>query len=194
MGICCAFFGKEEESVEYFDPQVSLHVYDVSVNKQVHLANQMFKKLGTGIYHAGVEVFGREYSFEYADSGTGVVRRAPKAHDCHRYRESIEMGETSLSSRQLSSLIRRMARDWQGDSYNLLRRNCCNFADTFCRELGVGGIPRWVMNLAGAGAKVANAAQTAKKPVTYVAKKATGAAAGAAAMTRKLVLPVKRLP
>ena len=43
---------------------------------------------------------------------------------------------------------------YPGGDYDLLRRNCCHFADDFARRLGVGGIPSWIMRLAKIGAGV----------------------------------------
>ncbi|CAE7283269.1 unnamed protein product [Symbiodinium sp. CCMP2592] len=49
--------------------------------------------------------------------------------------------------------------------YDLLRRNCCHFADDFARRLGVGGIPGWVMRLAKVGAGVEAMIASAPKPI-----------------------------
>merc|ERR1712232_579380 len=62
------------------------------------------------------------------------------------------MGDTKLSVAEVDTLITKLSGEWPGDSYDLLRRNCCTFSDELCQQLGVGAIPRWVQNLAGAGA------------------------------------------
>merc|ERR1712232_443966 len=64
------------------------------------------------------------------------------------------MGETKLSEAEVDALIKKLSDEWRGDSYDLLRRNCCTFSDELCQQLGVGPVPRWVVNLAGAGATV----------------------------------------
>ncbi|CAE7347939.1 unnamed protein product, partial [Symbiodinium necroappetens] len=51
-------------------------------------------------------------------------------------------------------LLSALAQDWQGEDYDILHRNCCHFSDMLCRRLGVGPIPDWITNLAGAGAQV----------------------------------------
>merc|ERR1711972_579678 len=51
--------------------------------------------------------------------------------------------------------------DWKGPEYDLLHHNCVFFSDAFCKELGVGAIPVWVTNLAGAGATIQDGAKTA---------------------------------
>lgn len=62
------------------------------------------------------------------------------------------MGCTSLSEDEAQALISRLSSDWQGNEYDVLRCNCCHFSDQLCREIGVGGVPKWVINLAGGGA------------------------------------------
>lgn len=64
------------------------------------------------------------------------------------------MGETMLSDGEVLRLIRMLEVEWHTSNYELLRRNCCHFADQLCTHLGVGGIPSWITSLAEAGAAV----------------------------------------
>lgn len=41
-----------------------------------------------------------------------------------------------------------MRAEWQGNTYDLLARNCCHFCETFAAELGVGPIPGWLNRFA----------------------------------------------
>ncbi|CAK0889940.1 unnamed protein product [Prorocentrum cordatum] len=132
---------------------VTLHIYDVGDQKAVSKVNQLLKPIGTGAFHGAVEVYGREeWSYGYIDEGTGVFSNAPKGCPMHTYRESVSMGETALSEEEVAKLIEEMKGAWPGVDYDLLRCNCCNFSDAFCVKLGVGNVPKWVTNLAGAGA------------------------------------------
>lgn len=60
---------------------------------------------------------------------------------------------TRLSEDAIAEVISQLIEEYPGDDYDLLRRNCCHFADDFCRRLGVGGIPGWVHRLARIGAR-----------------------------------------
>jgi len=131
---------------------VTLHIYDVGDQKAVSKVNQLLKPIGTGAFHGAVEVYGEEWSYGYIDEGTGVFSNAPKGCPMHTYRESVSMGETALSEEEVAKLIEEMKGAWPGVDYDLLRCNCCNFSDAFCVKLGVGNVPKWVTNLAGAGA------------------------------------------
>lgn len=143
---------------------VLLHVYDVSNHSGVQAINHVLAhkyaplRLG-GVFHAGVEVAGREYSFGYAPQGTGVTHCTPRKHPGHHYRETCEMRRTLLSKEDVQTLIGLMAREYQGSSYHLFRRNCCTFAAELCKELGVGALPPWIQRLANVGDSVLGASE-----------------------------------
>jgi len=133
---------------------VTLHIYDATGHEVITGMNKALKVLGTGAFHGAVEVYGREWSFGYVEGDTGVFCCEPGKCEAHSYKEAVDMGQTQMSEDEVSALIERMASDWPGESYELLTKNCCSFCDAFCIELGVGPIPKWVSNLAGAGATV----------------------------------------
>lgn len=139
---------------------VTVHVYHVTGEQHRFMkgANKIMRLLGTGAYHAGVEVYGQEWSFGYSENGTGIMRYMPQCCSPHRYYKSIEMGVTFLEPREVLQLIHSMAEQWIGQDYDLLRKNCCDFSDALCVELGVGELPRWVMSLADAGASLSDGA------------------------------------
>ena len=72
-------------------------------------------------------------------------------HIIFRYRQSIFLGVTKLSSESVAELLGEAVENWPGDDYDLLRRNCCHFADEFCLNLGVGPIPGWIHRFARIG-------------------------------------------
>lgn len=125
---------------------VYLNIYDLdSVSKVV---NSVARTMGTGAFHAGVEVYGHEYSFGYiVDGETGVTKTKARCHPYHVYRETIPMGKTPLTKEEVDILVEVMKMQWIGDTYDLLSRNCLNYADYFCNLLDVGGVPDWVMSL-----------------------------------------------
>ncbi|CAE7351504.1 unnamed protein product [Symbiodinium sp. CCMP2592] len=147
---------------------VSVHIYDVTGNGAVQQLNQVFRAAGTGAFHAGVEVYGREYSFGYCDGGSGIFDCEPKECSSHSYREAVDMGFTALSSDEVRSVLGRLALDWPGTGYDLLRRNCCSFCNVLCIELGVGPMPAWVSNLAAAGASLSDAAENLRRRAAEV--------------------------
>lgn len=146
---------------------VNLHIYDIGTSRQIQFVNALLRHLHTGAFHCGVEVYGCEWSYSdvaYAPGecpvGTGIFSCQPKHCEGHSYCESIPMGSTSMSEVEVGALLGLLRAEWPVYAYNTLRKNCCHFSDEMCHRLGVGSIPSWVMNLAGAGAAVVAAGDT----------------------------------
>mmetsp|Transcript_97420 Transcript_97420/g.281072 ORF Transcript_97420/g.281072 Transcript_97420/m.281072 type:complete len:290 (+) Transcript_97420:110-979(+) len=137
---------------------VNLNIYDVGGHDLTKGVNNLFRAVGTGAFHSGVEIFGQELCYGYCENGTGVCMVAPRSCPPHSYRETIYMGETPLSRDQVDKAVIALQAQWPGSEYDLLGRNCCHFADALCRALQVGPIPPWVTNLAGAGATLQHGA------------------------------------
>lgn len=133
---------------------VWLHIYDVSEGTLTWI-NNLIRPVGSGAFHAAVEVFDKEWSFGYSPGGnSGVYSCVPRCNSSHTYRESVLMGWTPLGSDRVDRLVEDLAKKWPGLCYSVLEKNCCHFCDDMCRALGVGPTPEWVTNLAGAGASV----------------------------------------
>jgi len=152
--------------------RVLLHVYDVSQESSIQkinkvLAHKHFPLKFGGVFHAGVEVNDMEWCFGFSASKThpGVACIEPKTHPQHHYRQTVDMGYTRCSPADVIEIVDQLLEEYPGDDYDLLRRNCCHFADDFTRRLGVGGIPGWVMRLAKVGAGVDSMIQSAPKPI-----------------------------
>lgn len=132
--------------------RVRVHIYEVGRHCCTEYLNKVFVACGTGAFHAGVEVLGSEWSYGYTEDGTGVFRCEPKLCNPHRYRMSIDMDVCVEPEERVHKVIDTVKGYWQGAGYDLMRINCCHFADTLCRTLAVGVLPQWVTNLAAAGA------------------------------------------
>eukprot|EP00931_Biecheleriopsis_adriatica_P077242 TRINITY_DN50846_c0_g1_i1.p1 TRINITY_DN50846_c0_g1~~TRINITY_DN50846_c0_g1_i1.p1 ORF type:complete len:565 (+),score=100.96 TRINITY_DN50846_c0_g1_i1:29-1696(+) len=168
---------------------VTLHIYDLG--SKLSGVNVLAKAIGTGAFHAGVEIYGREWSYGGTDGGTGVFHNPPRGCTAHSYRESIAMGFTSMTKQEVDKLILELAKEWQGPSYDLLRHNCCHFSDALCIRLGVGPVPSWVTSLAGVGAMLRSQARMAVGGVAaapnYAAQGVAAAAGGVAAAAQGIV-------
>lgn len=152
--------------------QVKVHIYDVSQEESIQKLNRVLAhkysplKLG-GVFHAGVEVNGLEWSFGFCNSETrsGISCCEPQTNPQHTYRQTVSMRSTTADPEQIADIIAELIEEYPGDDYDLLRRNCCHFADDFCRRMGVGGIPGWVHRLARIGAGVDTLLQAAPQSV-----------------------------
>jgi len=142
--------------------EVALHVYDVTGLNAVCSLNKVLRRMGTGLFHCGVEVHGKEWSYSDTNSSqrgsTGIFSCSPGECQGHHWRESIAMGRTPLDVQQVLQLINALKARWPVADYQTLSHNCCHFSDELCRRLGVGSIPHWVVSLAGIGSGLLAAA------------------------------------
>eukprot|EP00931_Biecheleriopsis_adriatica_P028600 TRINITY_DN17058_c0_g1_i1.p1 TRINITY_DN17058_c0_g1~~TRINITY_DN17058_c0_g1_i1.p1 ORF type:complete len:394 (+),score=81.65 TRINITY_DN17058_c0_g1_i1:69-1250(+) len=154
--------------------KVKLHIYDVSREPFIHRLNKLLAhesapiKLG-GIFHAAIEVRKVEWSYgsqaKNPEVETGVRECEPKADPQHSYRQTKVLGRTTLSKDQIAAVVDDLKLAYAADDYDLLRKNCCHFADDLCSRLGVAGLPRWLFRLAELGAGLDELLQQAPEPV-----------------------------
>ncbi|CAE7283468.1 unnamed protein product [Symbiodinium natans] len=149
---------------------VFVHIYDVTQEAGIRrlnkvLANKRLPIKFGGVFHAGVEVNGEEWSYGATETEEepGVNRNRPKMHPDHHYRQTVVMPHTQLTAPQIQEMMEQLSQQYPGPAYDLLRRNCCHFADDFCQHLGVGRIPPWVYRLARIAARIENFLQAAQR-------------------------------
>jgi hypothetical protein len=109
---------------------VVLNVYDLSpYNYYVHW-------LGFGAYHSGLQLGGTEYSFGGNDTdGTGVYEVFPKSEVAAAFRQSILLGQTTLSLAERNRVLDQLRYEFKGRSYNILHRNCNHFTNQLSLRL-----------------------------------------------------------
>lgn len=154
---------------------VTLNVYDVLGFGAVEQANRILRQVGTGIFHVGVSVHGFEWTFGGSiddgraagkegleangeapeagpKEGTGVFACTPRCCTPHHFRESVSLGTTALSEKDVLAVLDALSEEWVSCDYHTLHRNCGHFAQALCSRLGVDPLPGWVTNLAGTAA------------------------------------------
>jgi len=127
--------------------EVTLNVYDLGTSSAIRALNRVLRDLGSGAFHCGVELCGHEWSYGHC----GIFSSPPRSCMGHNFSEAVSMGLAFLSRKEVLALVRFLERDWPGSKYDLVKQNCCQFANAFCQRLGLGSIPPWVTRLAGAG-------------------------------------------
>lgn len=164
----------------YLPNQVLVNVYEVNGFKHMHkLTAQKEAPIG-GAMHAGVEVYGREWSYGGGTgSGSGIVCDMPRTNKQHRFRETIVLPQTPLTQPQVVQVIGSLLERWPAEAYHWLHKNCLAFANELCELLKVGHIPAWIDRFArGAGAL--------DNGVRVVAESAVGIAEGARVLMQML--------
>ncbi|CAE7794874.1 unnamed protein product [Symbiodinium microadriaticum] len=115
---------------------VTLHVYDILGPGQHAGDNGTVELRGTGAFHLGLEVAGLEWSYGYAESGTGVFQYSPLGCEAHSYRGVVELGYTQLDAEEALARVRSLQEAWKGTDYDPLRHSCCDFVTAACDALG----------------------------------------------------------
>jgi len=132
---------------------VILHVYHVGDTLAVQQLNTVLKRFGVGAFHAGIEVFNREYSYGAGVPGcSGVCACCPGRCEQHVHLESMQLGVTPLPYDAVMRLVKQLSLEWLADDYAMVGQNCVDFCEEFCSRLRVGSIPSWVGRLASTGA------------------------------------------
>lgn len=146
----CAAPRMNEQEVATQPPNVVLvHVYDLGgtdfLKKMNKLSTVNNSILIGGFFHVGVEVYGEEWGFGATDADeSGIFDCVPRAHPEHSFRATVRIGATPFSITEVWAVLEDMKTCWRGREYDLLHRNCLDFANAFCTRLGVGRIPRWI--------------------------------------------------
>lgn len=126
---------------------VYLNVYDVT-----NLNNYLYW-LGLGIFHSAIEVYGVEYAFGAHDYSTsGVFEVEPRNCPGFIFRRTISVGTTDKDPLEFREFIDDVARDYAGDSYHLISKNCNHFTNDVVVKLTKAPMPGWVNRLANIGA------------------------------------------
>lgn len=93
--------------------EVVLNVYDVTTsesertNSTITTLNGITHSLGLGgVFHGGIEVYGEEWSFGYADEGSGVYVCPPRRNPLYTFRESVTLGITNKTPEEASGIHR----------------------------------------------------------------------------------------
>eukprot|EP00656_Telonema_subtile_P018493 TRINITY_DN2000_c0_g1_i2.p1 TRINITY_DN2000_c0_g1~~TRINITY_DN2000_c0_g1_i2.p1 ORF type:complete len:652 (+),score=130.17 TRINITY_DN2000_c0_g1_i2:649-2604(+) len=107
-------------------------------------------KFGLPVYHTGVEVEGKEYSF---DSHAGVVCAAPHRPPAqYTFNQAVEIGpkigNVEIPVEALSSLF-------SAERYCVISHNCNHFSEALCSHLTGRRIPEWINQLATKASEVA---------------------------------------
>jgi len=133
--------------------RVWLHVYDLEAITG-RLNDLILRDANLGAFHTGVEILGSEYYYACADfsGGSGLFcNQLPKVHPVHMYRESVFMGETPLSTREIKQLILDCCDAWPSIEYHPISKNCVTFAEELLISLRVPEpFPAWVRGVSEA--------------------------------------------
>merc|ERR1712087_457793 len=83
---------------------------------------------------------------------SGVSCIEPRKHEAHVYRESMCLGVSPLSEKEIRAAIIQAMDEWTENSYHPITRNCIHFSEALVVALRVPEpFPEWVHGAAAVG-------------------------------------------
>lgn len=131
--------------------EVTLHIYEAVFLSD--LTNRLLNMLNVAFLHSGIEVNGREYTFDNQGAHWATPRVMRRALETRfRYRESVALGWFEGNMNELNGAINEVHANFGPGTYQVTTKNCNHYCDVMAQRLAGRGIPAHVNRLAAVAA------------------------------------------
>jgi len=125
---------------------VSINIYELHPK-----ANRFLDKIGLGLYHSGVVIGDREWTFgPFINNQTNEngIHSIPPGLFNEFHKTTLIVGQIDINDFELACIINKFRHDFLSSEYELIINNCNDFTKVFCKEICDYDVPNWINRVA----------------------------------------------
>ncbi len=124
---------------------VSINIYELHPK-----ANRFLDKIGIGLYHSGVVIGDREWTFGLLTNENGIYSIPPGLFN-EFHKTTLIVGQIDINDFDLACIMNKFSQQFLSSEYEIILNNCNDFTKVFCKEICNYDVPNWINRAAKIG-------------------------------------------